>query len=685
MPWTPALDTLHRLKIQVNAASGVFTISLTNGANPANVYVRTFTNPASVGGEVALLRSGPTTGLGLYDNLRVSWGTLLDNDTDLDSTVLTVTQFGATGQLSGQTALGASVTLAANGTYTYDPTNSTALQALIPGQSLVDTFTYTVSDGAGGTAVGMVNVTVTGANDPPQIVSLSVVPAASEGAPIVFAPLASVRDADASETLSYTIVWGDGTPNTTGTATVVSSGPNLPTVGEVAATHTYADNGVYNGILTVVDNQGVETSSNFSITVNNVAPTAFIDAAPEIGVPGLALPFAFSATDPSSVDTNAGFTYFVDWGDGNTEWLTDPADASHVYDSLGDYTVTVVAYDKNNAASQPASVIVEIAEIANIDGTLYVGGSQASDRIIISSSSRTGVGVRINSRLFSNFSVDDRIVVFGNGGNDTITVSSNFPLPVSFFGGAGNDYLAGGPQADLLDGGDGNDRILGGNGDDVLLGGSGSDRFSGGTGNDYASGDDMVDEVDGEPIYFESLDLEIYLRAADSPGKDTVNGDAGDDTLLGGDADDRLNGGTGNDLLLGGDGNDTLDGGNGLDLLLGGLGADKLYGRNGRDVLIGGDEYDQLYGGGDSDLIFGGDIDESFGTDLESLGELWMAWATFDDDYAVELLSSVAFDDGIGDLLHGEAGSDWYLMFADSEDRYRVIAESRTPNVEIEL
>src|SRR6516225_640529 len=55
------------------------------------------------------------------------------------------------------------------------------------------------------------------------------------------------------------------------------------------------------------------------------------------------------------------------------------------------------------------------------------------------------------------------IQVFGQGGNDTITLDeANGALPAAqLFGGAGNDTLTGGSGADQLFGGAGNDTLLG--------------------------------------------------------------------------------------------------------------------------------------------------------------------------------------------------------------------------------
>src|SRR3954468_1297409 len=78
------------------------------------------------------------------------------------------------------------------------------------------------------------------------------------------------------------------------------------------------------------------------------------------------------------------------------------------------------------------------------------------------------------------------IEVFGQGGNDTITLNeSNGALPAAFlFGGAGNDTITGGSGNDELFGGSGNDILLGKGGNDLLFGGSGNDTLTGGTGDD---------------------------------------------------------------------------------------------------------------------------------------------------------------------------------------------------------
>jgi len=76
------------------------------------------------------------------------------------------------------------------------------------------------------------------------------------------------------------------------------------------------------------------------------------------------------------------------------------------------------------------------------------------------------------------------IQVFGQGGNDTITLNeANGALPrANLFGGAGNDTMTGGSGADMLFGQSGNDTLFGKGGNDFLFGGSENDVLTGGDG-----------------------------------------------------------------------------------------------------------------------------------------------------------------------------------------------------------
>src|SRR5207237_1572673 len=94
----------------------------------------------------------------VYGLLQATGGKLTATDADLDSLTWSGSVVGIYGTF----------TIAPNGVWTYllnqfDPDT----QALGAGESALDTFTATVSDGNGGTASQLVTITVNGANDAP--------------------------------------------------------------------------------------------------------------------------------------------------------------------------------------------------------------------------------------------------------------------------------------------------------------------------------------------------------------------------------------------------------------------------------------------------------------------------------------------------------------------------------------
>lgn len=74
----------------------------------------------------------------------------------------------------------------------------------------------------------------------------------------------------------------------------------------------------------------------------------------------------------------------------------------------------------------------------------------------------------------------------------------------------------------------------------------------------------------------------------------TVHGEAGNDSITGGNSDDILIGNAGDDLISGGFGNDSIYGNEGADSLDGGSGNDRLVGGSGRDTVRAGDGNDTL-------------------------------------------------------------------------------------------
>ena len=137
----------------------------------------------------------------------------------------------------------------------------------------------------------------------------------------------------------------------------------------------------------------------------------------------------------------------------------------------------------------------------------------------------------------------------------------------------------------VVTGSDDDDIIYGGDGGNQIEGKGGDDKIYGGAGKDY--------------LYGFSGDDTIYGGASD----DHIQGMEGDDTLYGGDGDDSLVGGSGTNQLNGGAGNDYLVGDSDIDQLNGGAGNDALHGNDGDDVLYGGAGNDALNGQGGADIF----------------------------------------------------------------------------------
>ncbi|VDC32998.1 Hint domain-containing protein [Pseudogemmobacter humi] len=152
----------------------------------------------------------------------------------------------------------------------------------------------------------------------------------------------------------------------------------------------------------------------------------------------------------------------------------------------------------------------------------------------------------------------------------------------------------------------------------------------------------------------------------------TINGTAGNDTLISGDQADTLNGLGGDDVLYGGGGNDSLSGGDGNDLLYGGDGNDTLNGGNGNDTLIGGPGADSLIGGAGIDTVDYSGSGAAVNVNLGSSSAATGGDAQGDRYSGIEIVIGSAFNDtitgdtgantlsgGLGnDQLYGGAGAD---------------------------
>jgi Ca2+-binding RTX toxin-like protein len=241
----------------------------------------------------------------------------------------------------------------------------------------------------------------------------------------------------------------------------------------------------------------------------------------------------------------------------------------------------------------------------------------------------------------------DRLIVDGLGGNDTISATAvpAGAISITLQGGAGNDRLTGSAGDDQLLGGADDDVLIGGAGSDRLFGDDGNDRliWNAGDGSDLAEGGDGSDTLEvndgndaqtltitanGTRVRIDGIDSAPFNIDAGTIENIVINANGGDDhitagnglstlvqlTLDGGAGNDVIVGGDGADILLGGDGNDSITGGRGNDLALLGAGDDAFIWNpgEGSDVVEGGS-------GTDTMQFFGANVSENI--DISANGE----------------------------------------------------------------
>jgi VCBS repeat-containing protein len=292
---------------------------------------------------------------------------------------------------------------------------------------------------------------------------------------------------------SWTIAWGDGAVQT------VSGNPS-------SVAHVYTDGPNHFTIsATATDEDGTYTAVNtIAVAVNNVAPTADGVSGPATGARGQARTFTLTASDPSSVDQAANFTFKLSWGDGSTQTVVGPSGTTvdHTFVASGTYTVqlTSVADKDGGLYTHVASAALTIKAVDVQGNNLVVGGTTGDDKIVITPTDTSGdLSVTIGGASQGVFKPTGEIIAYGQAGNDTIQLASAkiqgkavyIAVPAALFGGDGDDTLdaQGSTANNILVGGAGNDNLLGGSGRDLLIGGLGGDTLRGNGGDDLVIGD----------------------------------------------------------------------------------------------------------------------------------------------------------------------------------------------------
>lgn len=219
------------------------------------------------------------------------------------------------------------------------------------------------------------------------------------------------------------------------------------------------------------------------------------------------------------------------------------------------------------------------------------------------------------------------IDVFGGGGDDQLLIDeSHGALPqANLAGDAGNDTLTGGAAANVINGGPDADTLFGKGGADILLGGDGDDTLVGGDADDQAFGEADDDRIIWNPG--DDTDVNEGGNGADTVEVNGGNGDEQFTATANGTRVrfDRLNPapfyldiGTCESLVLNAaGGNDSFSATGNLAALIqltvdGGAGNDSLLGGNGADLLLGGGDHDFIDGQQGNDTVLMGAGDDTF-------------------------------------------------------------------------
>ena len=525
-----------------------------DAAKTATFAIITPTNNPPIAQDDALATNEDTIVTG---NVLINNGSGADSDPDKDS--LTVTAVNSnTANVGTQIILssGALLTLNTNGTLTYNPNGQ--FEALKNGEITTDSFTYTLSDGNGGTDTATVTATITGVNDAPVANPDSYI-LDEDNTLTINTPGVKGNDTDAENdsltvNLVSTVAKGILTLNPEGSFNYT---PNTGFVGTDSFTYKVNDGLADSNITTV------------TLTVNpiNDAPVANPDSyildednTLTINTPGVKGNDTDAENDSLTVNLvstvakgiltlnpEGSFNYTPNTGFVGTDSFT-----YKVNDGLADSNITTVTLTVNPINDAP---------VANPDSYNTLRNTTLNI---------PAAGVLNNDTDTENQPLTAVIETNPSNGNLTLNSDGSFSYtPNTDFVGTDNfTYRA-------------NDGLADSNGATVIL-------------HIFNPVPITVPPSGGTT---QGTEQDDYLDASNQSGYQRLESGGGDDLIIGSNQRDILKGGIGNDSLYGGgdfdklygeEGDDLLDGGAGLDILSGGSGADRfvLAAGNGSDRIL---------------------------------------------------------------------------------------------------
>ncbi|MGD9917686.1 MAG: calcium-binding protein [Paenirhodobacter sp.] len=298
-------------------------------------------------------------------------------------------------------------------------------------------------------------------------------------------------------------------------------------------------------------------------------------------------------------------------------------------------------------------------------GSLWIDGGDALDEISV----MHGTG-------------DDTI--FGGGGDDRITLFTEYDSAFTVTGGEGRDAIdietasgtrvAGGYTVHVTDFTLGEDRVTWG----AEQSASAARPFT----LSEQGGSVMLETGEGACVVLDGVSLRALLETPEASrgiliagltegtaDDDRMVSAAGtDDVLSCGDGDDLANGGAGNDILLGGAGADTLGANAGDDTIDGGAGDDVIYGHKGNNLLLGGDGSDWISSGDQSSTLEGGAGDDILDLRMKAGGDHVASGGEGADTFVFSYLD--ARKQGDVTITDFEIGTDSLVIAGQSAEDY---------------
>jgi VCBS repeat-containing protein len=512
-------------------------------------------------------------------------------------------------------------------TYTLDD-NSFDVQELGNGDSVTDSFTFTVYDSAGDTASTTVNFVIEGVNDAPTLTLPGAALTTTAGTPLALSGLSFFDPEFASQIYTVTLSDVAGLLSTTAAdgSTVTGNGTNslsitgtfdsiLSDLAAVTFTGSTSDTITFE----VTDSQGGDSTQHFAVTVtpattqwsapvlSYTAPTTTL-VVPGAGATGVTSAAATLTIAPAtSNDTVSyaltGFTHVsgtlyqelgtygtltLDTSDGALTYTLDvslPATHALAASAVVTDSFTLTANDAHGlSASQTVSFTIDGSLDAPIVHNLHLYTTSGSSFSLTSSDLLEGNSDPLGYSL--------SITAVDGARHGTVTLDDHGDVVYSAY----QAYLGSDSFQVTVSNGHGGTTL-----ETVSVTMTNQQGIESSTPAYVYGGNDATGQI--FDVSGDDIGHQLY-------------GSSGNDTIYGGNNNDALNGGAGNDTIYGGGGNDTITGGPGADMVWGGAGANSFVFRVGdiaNPASSGG--YDQIMdftGAGDG-YHAGGDIIQFFG------------------------------------------------------------------------